>query len=83
LLPVSYTCSRCKCHALCRMRRKGLGRILSLFGLRPVICLTCGKKSYMLLAEKDRFSTSRERVRVEPVPHVTPVRRTDRSRHAA
>jgi hypothetical protein len=83
LLPVSYTCSRCKCHALCRIRRKGLARILSIFGLRPVICLTCGKKSYMMLAEKDRSSSIRERVRVEPVPHVTPVRRGDHSRNAA
>jgi len=43
------------------MRRKGLARVLSFFGLRPVLCLTCGKKSYRRLAEMDRFSDTRER----------------------
>jgi hypothetical protein len=54
LLPSSYSCPRCHCHALCRLRRKGpLGYALSLLGLRPVRCLTCGRKSYIRLAAKD------------------------------
>jgi hypothetical protein len=82
LLPDTYTCSKCKCHALCRMRRKGLARLLSLFGLRPVLCLTCGKKSYLRLAEKDHFTDTRERPRSSSFK-VTPISGDDRPRRAA
>jgi len=81
LLPETYTCSRCKCHALCRMRRKGLARVLSLFGLRPVLCLTCGKKSYRRLAEMDRHSDARERPQASI--KVTPISGDKRPRRVA
>ena len=72
------------------MRRKGLGRVLSVFGLRPVLCLTCGRKSYMLLSERDRSSSSRERAadsqhsdEKQADSRLTPIDRGDRSRRVA
>lgn len=61
MLPSSYSCPRCKCSALCRQRRKGLDWLFSAIGLRPVICLTCGKKSHIHLNAKDLTPATRTR----------------------
>ena len=68
MLPSHYTCRSCKCHALCRLRRRGIDHLFSAVGLSPVRCLTCGSKSYMRLAEKDRTSKPRRRVALTPAP---------------
>jgi hypothetical protein len=46
MLPSDYACPRCKCRACYAVHRKGFDRVISLFGLRPARCLTCGKKFY-------------------------------------
>jgi hypothetical protein len=49
MLPPSYSCPSCKCHALYRTRRRGLGWLMSAFGFRPARCYTCGKRCYVLV----------------------------------
>jgi hypothetical protein len=44
MLPSDYACPRCECRACYALHRKGLDWILSLFGLRPARCLTCGRR---------------------------------------
>ena len=86
LLPYSYSCPRCKCHALCRLRRKGMDRIFSFFGLRPVRCLTYLRKSYMRIEEKDLALLDRLNTPASaPLARVAPVQAETRttSRHAA
>jgi hypothetical protein len=46
MLPSSFSCPRCKCGACHRLHRKGIDRLISMFGFRPLGCLTCGKKFY-------------------------------------
>jgi hypothetical protein len=46
MLPSTFSCPRCKCGACHRLHRKGFDWLLSVFGLRPMGCLTCGKKFY-------------------------------------
>jgi hypothetical protein len=82
LLPSSYTCPRCKCHALCRLRRSGIDFLFSIFGLRPVRCLTCGSKSFLRLAEKDRTPTPNRR-KIEPEAPAAPVQKPNGPRRAA
>ena len=86
MLPYSYSCPRCKCHALCRLRRKGIDRVFSLFGLRPVRCLTCLRKSYMRIADKDLIVNEKGSTPMSaPLARVAPVQMetTTTSRHAA
>lgn len=86
MLPYSYSCPRCNCHALCRLRRRGIDRVFSLFGLRPVRCMTCLRKSYMRIAEKDLGSLGRTNTPMSaPLARVAPVQMetTTTSRHAA
>jgi hypothetical protein len=47
MLPATFSCPRCKCHALYRTRRTGLDWIMSVFGLRPVRCMTCDKRFHL------------------------------------
>jgi hypothetical protein len=49
MLPASYTCPSCKCHALYRTRRRGLGWLMSLAGFSPARCMTCRRKCYVYL----------------------------------
>jgi hypothetical protein len=72
LLPSRYTCPRCQCHALCRVRRKGIDYLLSAIGLSTVRCLTCGCKSYMRLEERDRIPKPKRRAALD-IARVTPV----------
>jgi hypothetical protein len=47
MLPSTFSCPRCKCGACHRLHRKsGIDWLLSKFGLRPMGCLTCGKRFY-------------------------------------
>jgi hypothetical protein len=46
MLPTTFSCPRCKCGACHRLHRKGIDWLLSKFGLRPMGCLTCGKRFY-------------------------------------
>lgn len=46
MLPSEYSCPRCKCRACYALHRRGFAWVLSLFGLRPARCLTCGRKFY-------------------------------------
>ena len=48
MLPATFSCPRCKCHALYRTRRRGLDWLMSLMGFRPVRCMTCDKRFYLL-----------------------------------
>jgi len=47
VLPATFTCPRCKCHALYVARRRGLDWLVSAIGLRPVRCMTCDKRFYL------------------------------------
>jgi hypothetical protein len=49
MLPPSYTCPSCKCHALYRTRRRGLGWLMSLIGFWPARCYTCSRRCYVQL----------------------------------
>ncbi len=49
MLPPTFTCPSCKCHALYRTRRRGLGWLMSLIGFWPARCLTCRRKCYVYL----------------------------------
>jgi len=62
MLPRSYSCPSCKCHALYRTRRKGFGWIMSLIGFRPARCYTCGKRCYVLI----RRTPARRRTQEKP-----------------
>ena len=45
MLPSDYACPSCKCRACYALHRKGpLDWILSVLGLRPAKCLTCGRR---------------------------------------
>jgi hypothetical protein len=70
LLPDTFSCPRCKCHALYRTRRKGgLDWLMSFFGLRPVRCFTCSKGFYIRhsrIRELDRDHTDDEYFRSGP-----------------
>lgn len=46
MLPSDYRCPRCHCQACYALHRKGFDWVMSLFGLRPARCLTCGKRFY-------------------------------------
>jgi hypothetical protein len=46
MLPSTFSCPRCKCGACQRLHRKGLDWPMSMMGLRPMGCLTCGKRFY-------------------------------------
>jgi hypothetical protein len=67
MLPPSFSCPRCKCHALYRTRRKGFGWLMSLFGLRPARCFTCGKRFYVYM----RRPPAKVRTRVKTNPAET------------
>jgi hypothetical protein len=48
MLPATFSCPRCKCHALYLPHRKALlDRLMSVLGLRPVRCMTCDKRFYV------------------------------------
>jgi transcription elongation factor Elf1 len=47
MLPATFSCPRCRCHALYRTRRRGLDWLMSVVGLKPVRCFTCDKRFYM------------------------------------
>ncbi len=47
MLPATFRCPRCKCHALYVARRRGLDWLMSAFGLRPVRCMTCDKRFHL------------------------------------
>ena len=64
MLPPSYTCPSCKCHALYRTRRKGMGWLMSLVGFWPARCMTCRKKCYVFL----RYRPSVRKPRNPPRP---------------
>lgn len=49
MLPPTFTCPSCKCHALYRTRRRGFGWLMSLFGFFPARCFTCNKRCYVYL----------------------------------
>jgi hypothetical protein len=89
MLPPSYSCRWCTCHALCRLRRRGIDRLFSIIGLRPVRCLTCGRKSYMRLNEKDLTPPEKSNTPISaPLARVAPaelsaVEIQTTSRHAA
>jgi hypothetical protein len=68
MLPASYTCPRCKCHALYRTRRKGLGWLMSLIGFWPARCMTCRKKCYVFL----RYTPVRRKPQAQPQPKEAP-----------
>jgi hypothetical protein len=66
------------------LRRKGLDRFFSAFGLRPVRCLTCGRKSYIRIADKDLIVCEKVNTPMSsPLAHVAPVHMETTSRHAA
>ena len=46
MLPSDYSCPRCKCQACYALHRKGFDWVMSMIGLRPARCLTCGKRFY-------------------------------------
>jgi hypothetical protein len=46
MLSSTFSCPRCKCGACQRLHRRGFDWLLSPFGLRPLGCLTCGKRFY-------------------------------------
>jgi hypothetical protein len=46
MLPSTFSCPRCKCGACHRLHRKGFDWLVSFLGLRPMGCLTCGKRFY-------------------------------------
>lgn len=61
-----------------------MDHFLSAFGLRPVRCLTCGKKSYMRLAEKDLTPAEKPRTPMDaPLARVAPVQQESSPRRAA
>jgi transcription elongation factor Elf1 len=47
MLPATFCCPRCKCHALYRIHRTGLDWLMSAIGLRPVRCMTCDKRFHV------------------------------------
>jgi hypothetical protein len=62
MLPSEYACPRCECHACYALHRKGFDKLLSLFGLRPARCLTCGRKFFTryTVAEDGKFVLNRD-----------------------
>ena len=46
MLPSDYMCPRCQCQACYALHRKGFDWVMSMIGLRPARCLTCGKRFY-------------------------------------
>ncbi|MDP9051975.1 MAG: hypothetical protein M3O31_14845 [Acidobacteriota bacterium] len=72
MLPENYTCPSCKCAACYAMHRKGIDWVMSLLGLRPARCLTCGRKFYAgyRLSEDGKY--------VDPSPRA----KADRKRQA-
>lgn len=84
MLPSSYRCRSCKCSALCRIKRKKFDYLFSLIGLRPVRCLTCGRKSYKRIAEKDLNPPTRVTPTAKPAtPRDTPLRKPAGPRRVA
>jgi hypothetical protein len=63
MLPPSYSCPSCKCHALYRTRRRGFGWFMSIVGFRPARCYTCGKRCYVLI----RRPAAKRRLKEKPV----------------
>ena len=47
MLPATFSCPRCKCPALYLARPSGLDRLMSVVGLSPARCMTCGKRFYL------------------------------------
>jgi hypothetical protein len=72
MLPPSYTCPSCKCHALYRTRRKGLGWLMSLVGFWPARCLTCRRKCYVYLRHQPARRKAQDQRCPKDVPE-TPV----------
>lgn len=59
MLPSSFRCPRCKCGACYALHRKGFDWVMYLLGLRPVRCLTCGKRFYA------RYSVAGDRLKID------------------
>jgi hypothetical protein len=72
MLPPSYTCPSCKCHALYRTRRKGIGWLMSLVGFWPARCLTCRRVCYIYLRSSEVRQKMQNQPRGEAVPE-TPI----------
>ena len=70
MLPPSYTCPSCKCHALYRTRRKGLGWLMSLVGFWPARCMTCRKKCYVHLRQAPVRRKPQNELQAKNVPEV-------------
>jgi len=51
LLPSSYSCPHCKCHALYCVRRKWFDLPMTIFELTPIRCWTCSRRSHLRLAK--------------------------------
>jgi hypothetical protein len=67
MLPPSFSCPSCKCHALYRTRRSGFGWLMSLVGFWPARCFTCNKRCYVYL----RRSPFKRRPQANPEPAET------------
>jgi DNA-directed RNA polymerase subunit RPC12/RpoP len=56
MLPATFRCPRCKCHALYLARRRGLDWLMTVFGLRPARCMTCSKRFYLRHSRVKQFN---------------------------
>jgi hypothetical protein len=65
MLPASFTCPSCKCHALYRTRRTGFGYLMSLIGFWPARCFTCSKRCYVYLRH---YAIRRQLQQRKPAP---------------
>lgn len=66
MLPATFSCPRCKCHALYLAHRKDLlDWLMSAVGLRPVRCMTCEKRFYVRHSRVKHYES-------EPLKHTLP-----------
>jgi hypothetical protein len=72
MLPPSYTCPSCKCHALYRTRRKGFGWLMSLVGFWPARCFTCRRKCYVYLRRPPVSRRPQNPLQPKPQPKDVP-----------
>lgn len=49
MLPSSYSCPRCKCHALYRARPRWFDLPMTVLGLEPIRCWTCNRRFHLRL----------------------------------
>jgi hypothetical protein len=68
LLPSSYSCPRCECHALYRVRSRWFDWPATIFGLVPVRCWTCNRRSHLRLVMGKVDKPLGEPIAEEPIP---------------